>query len=909
MLLWTTWFVLIFLLAAQTYLLSSSKLPVPEPVREQLDKKLADYGLRMTFEDAGFDLAGHIILENVEVGPVSLRTPLVTARSVYVRLDPWSLIFGRSNIEEISIDGLDLRLPASESASGIEETLVDDIDLTVIPRGNTVELLHFTGYVGSLAINASGVIQLPAPSATTSTTAVARALPDYVRLARQLDKFDELLAALASPRLDIKFIPAPWRLAAAQLTFHTDGVDLSRLPGGLEGHLKNLKAEATVPIGGHSPALSTATGSIGSLELPDGIKARALDFAVQGVVGASAKTPFDLRYLNLQLASLSWRKIEVTALAATISQPESGRLAADLSVFAAGSPWRVQADVAPSLQMGTVKLDGFIGDDTLSFAGGLVNHDLNALLAPADPAPVHAEATFLPGFKLSLATGRIHSGPVRVGGAHLDETATDFVYDGDHAYANNLVLRLGNSLAHGSYEMDTHTMDFRFLLTGKLKPEGISSWFHEWWSDFWKTFDFTKSLPEADVDVQGRWGDLTATHVFVQADGTQTGIKGAEFNRVRTRLFIRPQWFDILHFDVRQDGNYEAAGQFSRLLDLDKNTWKHMVFDVESGLPLTTISKIFTEESKELLEPYGFSSPPALKIHGRVDSVASEKGKHETIDLGVTSKGLVTYHGYPLHDLRVQARIRDDLIDLPALEVNFAGGAAAGEAKVWGIGDARRLSFDVTLKNASIGTAMKALAPVNDTATADPKAADATKALQQRLEKSRLDITMSASGLYGDFYSFTGGGRAMISGAELAQLNVFGPLSEALRGTFLNFSSFSLNTVEAPFRLNGSSVRFDDLRLTGPSMLLEAKGNYGLKDRSLDFKVKVHPYDESRSIVGNAVGFVLTPFSKAFEVKLQGTQAKPSWIFAYGPTRLINSITGSDKPAPEKPGSEAPAKP
>ncbi len=48
-------------------------------------------------------------------------------------------------------------------------------------------------------------------------------------------------------------------------------------------------------------------------------------------------------------------------------------------------------------------------------------------------------------------------------------------------------------------------------------------------------------------------------------------------------------------------------------------------------------------------------------------------------------------------------------------------------------------------------------------------------------------------------------------------------------------------------------------------------------------------------MVGSAVGFVLSPLSKVFEVKLQGSLSSPSWIFAYGPSRLINTITGGEK--------------
>ncbi|HEY9250186.1 MAG TPA: AsmA-like C-terminal region-containing protein, partial [Rariglobus sp.] len=480
---------------------------------------------------------------------------------------------------------------------------------------------------------------------------------------------------------------------------------------------------------------------------------------------------------------------------------------------------------------------------------------------------------------------------------------TEFTYDGDRVLCENLVLRQGASLAHGSYEMDTHTMDFRFLLTGGLEPAGIASWFHSWWSGFWSTFDFSRALPAADVDVRGRWGDLTATRVFVQAEGSGVGLKGVVFDRVRTRLFLRPQWFDIRHFDVALD-SAAAGGSLARSLDLEKNTWTRMDFAVESSLPLATILKLFHAESSELLAPYDFTTPPRLRLNGRVDSDASPSGKGEHIDIGLSSTGPMTYHGFPLSDLNFEAALRNDVIDLPVLAVGFAGGRANGKARLWGPADARRLSFDIALADANLGAVTHAVTLLQPTAApVSEKSAEAARLRQERLDRGRLVFALKAEGLFTDFHTFKGSGRAAITGTELGQLNLFGPLSEALRGTFLNFSSFSLTTVDAPFVLSGDRVHFDDLRVTGPSALLQAKGDYLLRDGRLDFTTKVHPFDESPSMVGSAVGFVLTPLSKVFEVKLKGTLSNPAWIFAYGPSRLLDTITGGSakKSAPPAP--------
>ena len=897
--LWTTWLVLLAVLAGQIYLLSARRIPIPGLVRRVIAERLATKGLRADFGQGMMNFTGRVILEDVRFGSTDSPEPLATARSVYLNVDAWDLILGKIDVNEIRVSGLDFHLPPINSASGGDELPASNIDFSVRPRGKEIELSYLTGYVGPLTVQASGHFRPPADETPGDSHKVVldRVIAAYLKLAIQTQANEVWLNAFESPRLQLRFNPV-----GMAVDFRANAIDLGKLPGGTTGKLAGVRLKTRLPFRGFLASPMEIAGTADSLDLPHEIKVRDLSLRLHGIPGGPAG--FEPRSLELQLGSLDWRKIGAGPLTATATQGASGSVNADLSLNFAGAPWRLYGAVSPKTGTAQVSLEGFVGDTTLAFAGAQIGRDLTALLDPAHPAPLHARASFGPGWKLAEASGRLHSGPVRVGGAQLDETGTDFSYDGDRVLCDSLVLRQGKSLAHGSYEMNTHTMDFRFLLTGGLEPAGIKSWFHEWWSNFWVTFDFSRGLPAADVDVRGRWGDLTATRVFVQAEGGETGLKGVPFDRVRTRLFLRPHWFDILHFDVLQNGQ-EANGRLVRSLDLAKDTWRHMEFSVDSTLPLETISTLFKEESAELLAPYHFTAPPRLQLTGRVDSAASPLGKKEHIDIDLISTGPMTYHGFPLSDLKFSANLRDDRIDLPRLAVGFAKGQAVGTARLWGAEDARRLAFDITLADANLGAVTQAIALLEPPPpTAKPptaKAIEAARLRQERLDKGNLVFSLAAEGLYKDFYSFNGSGRAAITGAELAQLNLFGPLSEALRGTYFNFSSFSLTTVDAPFVLAGEQVDFEHLRVTGPSALLQAKGSYHLRGGHLDFTTKIHPFEESESVVGTAVSFVLTPLSKVFEVKLTGTLSNPSWIFSYGPSRLINSITGGDKNAGGEP--------
>ncbi len=919
--LWASWLLLLSVLAAQLYVLSSRHILLPASARHAIEARLAEHGLRVKLGLVRIDFSGDVRCEDVRVGPLSMEDPLVTVSSVYTNIDLGNLLMGELSLSEVRVSGMDLHLPGMQSLSGVDEVMVGGVDLELHRSGREIVLSHLAGYVRQVPVQVYG--RFPTPSAQDG--AQSASLKEQVKtlstawlgVARQIQAADSWLGAFDTPRVDIKLMAEGNAGAEAKVEFRAAGIDLGKLPGGATGFLFGVRADSTLPLSELGRVPLDIEGAVASLQLPREITAQGLAFRLSGAPGGAYG--FAPSLLELEFASLRWREIEIGPLASTASQPEDGRFAVDLSLSLAGAPWRVQGTVEPKTGTAEVALDGFVEAATLTFAGRQIGRELGNLLIPAQPAPLHVRASFAPGWKLARAQGSLHSGHVLVGGVPLDETGAEFTYDGKRVFCDNLVLRLGDSLAHGSYEMDARTMDFRFLLTGGLRPMGIDKWFHSWWSDFWSTFTFNASLPVADVDVLGRWGDLTATQVFVQADCADTGLKGVNFERVRTRLFLRPHWFDIRHFDVIRAG-HGAQGWLSRTLNLDKNTWTTMEFEVDSTLPLETIGELFKQESAELLAPYAFTAPPLLKLRGRVASAAAVGGKHEHIDIDLSSTGAMTYHGFPLADLKVKALLRDERIELPELAVVFARGGAKGTALVQGPADARRLSFNIALADANLGAAMQAVAQLQPNTAAAPAVSESGKAARARqtlYDQGKLDLTLAAEGMYSDFFSFNGNGRAVIHGSELGQLNLFGPLSEALSGSLINLGSFSLNRVEAPFALQGERLRFDELRITGPSALIQAKGFYRLRDGTLDFATKVFPFDENSSVVGNAVGFVLTPFSRALEVKLTGTLNSPSWIFAYGPSRLLNTLIGGEKkdappsvpPAPPSTPSAPPSEP
>ncbi|MEI6226850.1 MAG: hypothetical protein WCS72_19085, partial [Deltaproteobacteria bacterium] len=92
-----------------------------------------------------------------------------------------------------------------------------------------------------------------------------------------------------------------------------------------------------------------------------------------------------------------------------------------------------------------------------------------------------------------------------------------------------------------------------------------------------------------------------------------------------------------------------------------------------------------------------------------LDGPAAAGGAHTTLHLEARTAGEFRFQDFPLENVSFTADLRDNDIDLPHLEARFAEGALTGRAKVFGQGRDRRITFDYTLKDASLVRATGAL--------------------------------------------------------------------------------------------------------------------------------------------------------------------------------------------------------
>src|SRR6185369_6327684 len=119
----------------------------------------------------------------------------------------------------------------------------------------------------------------------------------------------------------------------------------------------------------------------------------------------------------------------------------------------------------------------------------------------------------------------------------------------------------------------------------------------------------------------------------------------------------------------------------------------------------------------------------------------------------------------------------------------------------------------------------------------------------QLAANSNLDAALSAQGNPESIPSFQGTGNVALTGAELGEVHLFGLLSQVLSGLSLSFSSLKFDAARSSFTLQDGALFFPDLKVTGPSAVIDARGNYVIATNALDFSAKFKPYDQPGSLL------------------------------------------------------------
>lgn len=895
---WSVWLALTLLLAAQLYILSANELAVPEFILRHFESRLAESGLRVAFKRTLFDPSGQVHFEDVRLSPPSFDEPVVSARSVYIRLNLWWLTMGRVEPREIRVTDVTVSVPAILSGTGRPEPVITGLDATLEPERRSVHVRQLSARVANAVVTAHGQLMLvPAGGAKPPALAVRELVTErFAVVCRQALAATAQLQNLDEPAVHLAFSPSESGAATIEVQALARAV---RWGGAAAGEATAVQARTRFLLFGEAPP-SDLELSAAMIRRPDTVTGAGVHARVLGRLRLD-EPGFDLRELAFTADTVTAGDIALRSVAAQVFPRGLPRLEAAAVLRLLDTPLTIRGETDLAARNARLTFTGDISPRVLDLVSARVKtnvrrfYDFDALTAE------RGEVRFGDGWRFESLAARVRVPRMNSYGVIMEEGRTLVELTPTRFRSPEAFARVGDNFARGTYDHDLTTHEYRFLLEGRLRPLEIAPWFRPWWRDFFTQLEFPVAPPDASVDVRGSWREGGRTNVFVFADTTRPIVRGTELDRVRTRLFIRPGFFDGFELLLARDqGN--AQGRFTYVTDAKTNAWRTVDLAFDSTLELDVVRELLGPGGARVLTPFEVTGAPTVQISGQFASALADGGANTRLRIEASTQGAFRYQQFPLQDVSFTATLDRDELVLEKVAGRFAGGTVGGRARVWGEAAQRRLGFDLTLDDASLG---QVAAEISGFIAARQGVADAPpdKFVQEKANV-RLKLDASAEGRYDDPLSYRGQGNAVLAGAGLGEVPLLGTLSELLKFTALRFTEARTN-----FNLEGPKVVFPAVALRGGDAAVDAHGSYGLDTRQLDFNAKLFPFQESGNLIKTVVGAVLSPLSNAFEVKLVGTLSKPEWSFVIGPTNLLRSLApgAESTPKPAEPVPPAPA--
>jgi hypothetical protein len=903
---WSVWLALFAALALQLRILADGGVRLPSFAQDYIARHAAAKGLSLEAEAVWLDPRGRVLVLRPRIGLVGQGAPFASARAVALQLRRSALLTGKLRASRIELTDLSLSLPPLLSPTGASQPLLtagefrlshaSETELWRVDQASARLLDIPAAFTGTLPAVPDDSAPRRAPAALAHST-LRQAATLYRQLAAlPLDSLRVLRLHLDPDRL----------VVSAELERLVSPAHPAIPPALVGSTLEEVELRLALPFS----APLRARPADAELHLLAARFTSPPSLALRGEGLALRASPGPIFAADLALARIEKTDTPVPPLplvAAARYAPAGRALDFELSARLTDAPWRARFSGSLTDLAGAVSAYGELTPALLASLRPFLPEKVRPILELTDPIDLDLSAELAPGARPGRVIARASSGRAVAGHVPFDRAGASLVYEPAARLlrADDLLLIQGDSQATGSYEMDTETLAFRFLLDGRLRPMAIEGWFSRWWDNLWGNFTFGAIPPAASVDIRGVWLVPDLTTVFVQASSGPLRLRALELDTLHTRVRTAASSFDILGFQATREA-HRADGRFARLLGPDHSTWARMSFDIRSDFPVEALPRLFPAEGPALVASFSLDAPPRIHLFGETHGPASATPGSQRYDLHLSTDAPLRYSGFPLDHLALRLERRDTDLNLRDIRAGFASGLATGEAHLSGPDKDRWLAFDLTLADAEIDLVQTrwkefqatrpAQPPAPGTAVLPPASAippavgETADAQPQKPLGGHITFHLAATGPLADPLSYSGQGEGRLTGADLARIRLMGPFSTLLGELGLGFTTLKLTEADIHLGLDRNRLVFDKLRLTGPSALVEAKGVYAIPGGDLNFTAKVRPFDQREGVFSNTANLVTSPLSNALEVKLTGTLDTPAWSFTYGPTRLIRRL-------------------
>jgi hypothetical protein len=877
---WTSWLCLVLLICLQAYIASVNELQVPRFILRSIEDHLAETGVTVKFGRAIFDPSGRILLTKARFKLDSFAEPVVTADAIFLRLDPLALLERRFEAREIRATGANLFIPAMLSASGRAEKIVQDLDagFSITSRGDEFSVDYMSCRLGGVLISARGRVNA---GTVARNGAEATSLPlaefvskNYVVLSREFSRAEEQLAGLAGTVVTAVLTPSDTRGAIVNAQLCADSL---RMASPVAVEAARIQAGCRFPLLGGAPLMTTGVATAESLEIAGKVSATGVRVRTRGILKMDT-LEFDTRQVEVAAGSVTMGGDSLGAPLVSLI-PGAGRaFGAEAAATLLGQVVWARGDVDLAAKSADVDFDGLVSPGLTERLSRLIGANVRRFADLSEPMQAAGRLRLSPGWKFRDVRARVDARNFVAYKVGFEEARGVVSYDGTHFAARDAVVVSGDNRAEGSYEQNFSTLEFRYLLSGRLRPLDISPWFTgDWWPNLFRNFEFPDRPPDATIDVRGQYMRGRYFAVYGYADAVGPVLKGVPFDRARALIYVDQAACDGLDIALTK-GSGSAQGSFKLSTEPAQGAWTGLDIESTSTIDPSPVGKLLQPDAAAAIAAFSFDKPPAISLRGHFDGPAAQPAKGKSLHTEVRSESGFKVHGVAFERASFALDLAGDDIAVSVAEAGFAGGILTGTANVTGEGAARHLRLKASLSGASLG---QAAAAAEGYVAAPEGGSTALETFARDKSGVRLDLNASAEGVPGELGTFVGDGNVQVQGAGLGELSLLGGLSKALRFPELRFTQ-----ARSAIRIGDSALSFPDLSVIGANSAIRAKGTYSIDRRTLDFSATIYPFMESKSLlqVFNALS---APLSAMLRVRLTGSIDKPAWRLAYSPLNLL----------------------
>jgi hypothetical protein len=876
---------LTLLLALQGILLVRGSWDVPEPLVSHLRAKLAEQGWQVDYTRLDFRFPASITVVQPRLGRVNQEEPLIEADYGRVDFSLSQLIQGKPQVKTASLHGGTLFCPAPHSPTGRREKVLESAYASVRIRPQAWTIQTLSAKTHNLSLSATGSIPHPGakpepvddPEPIDWDSLLATLLPGIIREQPHFSRAQ-------NPSLRLHFLAQAPHALAVRIEGWADSFSA---PHGVElirPHLQAVGRFDGADWQGQSASLQVASASWNSL-----LTASSLSGKVEWApIGTGPNLIPDRA--TLTMAELQTPAGTIDGVATQLALVAMERLQVDVSALFQNEP--IEA---------TGQLDWKTGHGRFDFLSRLnptpfMQHEIARELGVRRDigfaeSPLAVATVWVEEWQLSRAAAHAHARQANIDGVFLDRATARAELRPDRFIVPEMVLNYGDFEALGSYEVDFETLDYRLRFKGATRPLHIQAWFRDWWVNLWNVFEFPQEPLSGDLDIHGRHGDGDQTRVFGSVQGANFSIRGVPFDSFSGTLLVEDDVVDLFHIDLmRAEG--PAEGWFRYRSDPVTRGFGRLDFEAHSKVDPTEVGPIFGEGGENMVSPFRFTSPPALRLAGQVHGAPRQR--ESRVEITGRAESPLVYNGLALDRLMVDMLVEGSDWNLRQIDAGLAGGRVTGDARKWldrlhpEEEPIEKLRFSLIMEDLATNRSTEVIRAWQAEA-----GLEATGAESSLNVGGFLDLDLQAEGLFGDFQSFRGDGNFQLRGADLGEVHLLGILSRLLKVTPLGFTSLQFTEAEAQFRIDLNKLEIPDLRLNGPSSEIRAGGIYLMDQDDLDFSLRLRFMSESRiPLLSVLLSPVLEPLAHILEIRLTGSPADPQWRFLLGPRNILKEMTG-----------------